>query len=133
MALIIKIAVSKIISNQPGEKSHCRHSWAKQCQVSNPGRLVAKLELFFCAMPSPFPTTLKSFFYFPYFALTLVCCEMAWLGIIFLNLRGYARITQLIVSGSIYFYLQCPRRKTIWSELELNQGPLVPFVHKRPL
>ena len=50
-------------------------------------------------------------------------------------LPGYARITQLIVSGSIYSYLLCSRReeKTIWTELELNKGPLASNIHKRPL
>ena len=34
------------------------------------------------------------------------------------------KITQFIVSGSILFLLE-EKRKTIWSELEFNPGPLV--------
>ena len=69
------------------------------------------------------------FFYFPYLALTLVLPldGVAMNFYYYFYLLGYARIAQLILSGFIYSYLLCPRRKTIWSELESNLGPLVAF------
>ena len=43
----------------------------------------------------------------------------------FFYLHLYARITQFIVSGSIFSYrLISEEEKNIWSELELNPGPL---------
>ena len=63
-------------------------------------------------------------FLLPYIALTLVCCKMAWLGIIF-HLDGYVRAQNSSCLDPFYSYLLIPEEKmNVWSELELNPGPL---------
>ena len=64
-------------------------------------------------------------FLLPYLALTLVCREMGWLGIIIFLLDGYARAYNLSCLDPFYSYLLIPEEKNnIWSELESNPGPL---------
>ena len=70
-----------------------------------------------------------SAFSLPYLALTLIRPKMAWLGIIFFNLHGYARSHNLSCLDQFIFlpYKAKERRKPIWFGLESNRGLLASY------
>ena len=65
------------------------------------------------------------YFLLPYLALTLVCRKMAWLGIIFLYLNGFARSRNLSCLDPFNFLTSYARgEKPFGLELELNPRSL---------
>ena len=70
------------------------------------------------------PRPLTTFLFFAPIPCSYTCGAARNYFSSFLSAR-ICKIMQFILYGSIYCsYILCPRRKTIWSELESNQGPL---------
>ena len=76
----------------------------------------------------------RKFVLLPYVALTLVCRQVAWLGIIILYLHGYTRACNLSCLDPFHSYLLKPkeRRKTFGPSWNRTQVLLL-HIHKRPL